>query len=213
MTGLDRLEQIVEEVDDSLDDKDTVRELAMKSSRAIRRLSRKVIQSIHNGEDAEEIRDTLNEAFKEVSKVKSIIEGHPELYHAGFLRNGFQELAEAHLIWALSQGEELKPPQELDITPSSYLLGLGDTIGELRRMALDELTEGNLEEAKEVHSKMERIRNLLMGFDYPKAIVPLRNKQDMARTLVEKTRGDIANAVRNEELMGKMDRLREDLEE
>ncbi len=213
MTGLDRLEQIVEDVDDSLDDKDTVRELAMKSSRAIRRLSRKVIQGIHRGEEPKEIRDTLNEAFKEVSKVKSIIESHPELYHAGFLRNGFQELAEAHLIWALSQDEELKTPQELDITPSSYLLGLGDTIGELRRMTLDELTEGNVKKAKELHSKMETIRDMLMAIDYPKAIVPLRNKQDLARNLVEKTRGDIANAVRNDQLMEKMDRLSEDLEE
>ncbi|MFW6041060.1 MAG: translin family protein [Thermoplasmatota archaeon] len=209
MVDIGNLEEIIGEIDNQLNDKDTVRELALKSSRAIRRLSRRIIKEIHNNKDPQE---TFKEALQEVSKIKSIIEDYPELFHAGFLRNGFQELAEAHLLWSISDEEvSFKKPEELGITPSSYLVGLGDLIGELRRMTLDELTEGNIEEAEELLDKMETIKDMLNEFDYPQAIVPLKNKQDIARSLVEKTRGDIAISSRNEMLKDKIDELLEEL--
>lgn len=210
MKQIETLEEIVMDVDSKLDDKDTVRELAYKSSRAVRRLSRKIIQSIHRGENP---KDTMQEALEEVAKVKSIVEGHVELFHSGFLRNGFQELAEAHILWSISQERKPKPPEELDITPASYLLGLADVVGELRRMILNELDNGDVEKAKELLDKMERIKDMILEFDYPKAIVPLRNKQDVARNLVEKTRGDLTNSIQNEKLMEKMDELMQNIEE
>lgn len=209
MNEMEALEEIVEEADERFDDKDTVRELVMKSSRAIRRISKNVVQDIHKGN---EIEDELKEAQEEINKIKSIIEDYPELYHAGFLRNGFQEFAEAHILLSLSREENPKSPKKLDITPSSYVLGLADVVGELRRMVLDELSEGNVEEAKELHQKMEDIKDMIMDFDYPNAIIPIRNKQDTARTLVEKTRGDIANSARNENLMEKIDDLMDELD-
>ncbi|MBS3816297.1 MAG: translin family protein [Candidatus Thermoplasmatota archaeon] len=209
MSEIENLKNIVEDIDERLEDKDTVRELVMKSSRAVRRISKTVIQDIHQGK---ETRENLQEAVKEVSKIKSIIEDHPELYHSGFLRNGFQEFAEAHILWSIYNEEEPKSPEELDITPSSYVLGMADVVGELRRMILDELTEGNIERAQELHQKMEKIKNMLMGFDYPNAILPIKNKQDVARNLVEKTRGDITNSTRNERLREKMDEVMEELD-
>lgn len=210
MRQIETLEEIVSDIDTKLDDKDTVRELALKSSRAVRRLARKIIQSIHRGENPQ---NALQEALEEVSKVKSIVEGHDELYHSGFLRNGFQELAEAHILWCIYQDKEPKPPEEMDLTSSSYLLGLADVVGELRRMVLNELDNGDIEKAKELLDKMERIKDMIIEFDYPKAIVPLRNKQDIARNLVEKTRGDLINSIQNEKLMNKMDEFIGNLEE
>lgn len=204
----DRVEEIITDIDAKLDDKDAVRELAMKSSRAIQRLSRRMIQKIHRDQDPS---DEFNEAQQEISKLKSIVEEYPELYHSGFLRNGFQEVAEAHLLWAVSDDVEAKKPEELGVTPSAYLIGLGDLVGELRRMCLEEMTEGDMEKARDLLNMMERIKDLLMEIDYPKAIVPIKRKQDVARDLVEKTRGDLAISVRNEELKEKMDELMEDL--
>ncbi len=204
MSDMDSLVDIVNDIESKLDDKDTVRELALKSSRAIERLSRQMIQQIHNDRDPIE---TFSEALQEISKVKSIVEDYPELYNSGFLRNGFQELAEAHILWALKKGEEPKSPNDLDITSSSYLIGLGDVVGEIRRMILDALMDGEFDHAKTLLSKMEMIKNLLMRFDYPKAIVPIKHKQDVARDLVEKTRGDIANYIANAKTQEKIDEL------
>jgi len=205
---MEALSTIVKDIGVVLEDKDTVRELALKSSRTIERLSRQMIQEIHNGVDP---REKLNEALQEVSKVKSIIEDYPELYNSGFLRNGFQELAEAHLLLAISKNEEPFTPKELDITPSSYLIGLGDVVGELRRMILDSLIEGDIEHAKLLMDKMEGIKDMLMEFDFPNAIVPIKPKQDIARDLVEKTRGDIATYLTNQRLRKKMDDLMDSL--
>ncbi len=209
MSEIEKLRKIVRDVDETLEDKDMVRELTMKSSRAIRRISKDVIQDIHRDKD---IDTPLKDVQEEINKLKSIIEGHPELHHSGFLRNGYQEYAEAHILVSISEGKEPKTPDELDITPSSYVLGLADVVGELRRMILDALTEGEIERAKELLEKMEDIKDMIMDFDYPKAIVPIRNKQDTARALVEKTRGDIANSVRNKKLTDKMDELMDQLE-
>ncbi len=209
MSEIETLREIVEEVDEELEDKDMVRELAMKSSRAIRRISKNVIQDIHRDEASDV---SLKEVQKEINKLKSIIEGHSELHHSGFLRNGYQEYAEAHILLSIYEGKEPKDPDELDITPSSYVLGLADVVGELRRMILDSLTEGEIERAKELHKNMEDVKDMIMSIDYPNAIVPIRNKQDTARTLVEKTRGDIANSVRNKELKEKMDELIDELD-
>ncbi len=208
MKDIEFLEGIVSDIDSKMDDKDAVRELAIKSSRAIERLSRQMIQQIHNGED---LRDNFNEALQEVSKVKSIIEDYPELYHSGFLRNGFQELAEAHIIWSISKEEEPLSPEELGITEGSYLVGLGDVVGELRRMVLDSLSEGEKEKAKNYLTKMEQIKDMLMWFDYPKAIVPLKHKQDVARDLVEKTRRDLTLSIQNMALRDKIDDLMDEL--
>ncbi len=209
MSEIETLRDIVEDVDEELEDKDMVRELAMKSSRAIRRISKNVIKDIHRDESTD---SSLKDVQEEINKLKSIIEGHPELHHSGFLRNGYQEYAEAHVLLSISEGKEPKDPDELDITPSSYVLGLADVVGELRRMILDALTQGDIERAKELHKKMEDVKDMIMDFDYPNAIVPIRNKQDTARTLVEKTRGDIANLVRNEDLKEKMDELMDELD-
>ncbi len=209
MSEIETLREIVEEADEELEDKDMVRELAMKSSRAIRRISKNVIQDIHRDKANDA---SLKDVQEEINKLKSIIEGHPELHHSGFLRNGYQEYAEAHILLSISEGKEPKDPDGLDITPSSYVLGLADVVGELRRMILDALTEGEIKRAKELHKKMEDVKDMIMDIDYPNAIVPIRNKQDTARTLVEKTRGDIANSVRNEKLKEKMDELIDELD-
>lgn len=204
MAEINRLKEIVNDIDEKLDDKDTVRELVMKSSRTIERLSRQIIQEIHNNEDP---REKFNEAFQEISKVKSIVEDYPELYYSGMLRNGFQELAEAHILWAIKSGNSLMTPKELDITPGSYVLGLGDVVGELRRMALDNLADSKVNDARRLLEIMEQIKDILMIFDYPNAVLPVKHKQDIARDLVEKTRGDVTNALINTSLKNKMDDL------
>lgn len=204
MSDMEALSDIVKEIGKQLEDKDTVRELALKSSRTIERLSRQMIQDIHNGEWT---REKFNDALQEVSKVKSILEDYPELFDSGLLRNGFQELAEAHILWSISRDQEPMSPKELEITQSSYLIGLGDVVGELRRMILDSLIQGDIERAMVFMDKMESIKDMLMEFDFPNAIVPIKNKQDIARDLVEKTRGDIATYLTNEKLRDKMDDL------
>ena len=75
----------------------------------------------------------------------------------------------------------------------NYLLGLGDVIGELRRYVLDQMRRDEIEKLDDILNEMENIYTQLFSLDYPKSITQdLRRKTDIARGIIEKTRGDIS---------------------
>jgi len=198
------LDDVISEIESRLDEKDEVRELAIKSSRTITRLAGSAIQGMHRGEDSAA---GLQETHEEVAKLRSLLDGHPDLIHAGFVENAMQEACEAFLCHAILQGEKLPTPKECGVTDTAYLLGLGDVVGELRRFALTALRDGDVAGASQSLERMERILESLMRFDYPTAMVALKRKQDVARSLIEKTRGEVAVASRSQELSKKRDAL------
>ena len=74
-------------------------------------------------------------------------------------------------------------------------MGLADTVGEIRRVIVGSLMDGDRKRAKALFAAMEDIAEELLMFDVPDAVVPLRRKQDIARGIVEKTRSDMLNAT------------------
>lgn len=198
------LDEVISEIEGRLDEKDEVRELAIKSSRTIARLAGTAIQGMHRGVA---MQVPLQETREEVQKLRSLLDGHPDLFHAGFVENAMQEACEAFLFHSILEAEDLPTPRESGVTDTAYLLGLGDVVGELRRCALTALRDGNVLDASRFLEKMERILDALMRFDYPTALVALKRKQDVARSLIEKTRGEVAVAARNDELSKKLDAM------
>lgn len=204
-TDMKNFDDLIGEIESRLDEKDEVRELTIKSSRTIARLSGSAIQGMHRSQDVSaQLQDTREEVFK----LKSLLEDHPDLYHSGFVENAMQEACEAFLVHAILEADALPSPKELGITDTSYLLGLGDVVGELRRFALEHLRRGEIQRASGFLEQMERILDALMRFDYPTALVALKRKQDVARSLIEKTRGEVAVATRSQELADKLDAVR-----
>jgi translin len=108
--------------------------------------------------------------------------------------DAFQEAVEAILLGAVLANAELPGPADLGVEPEPYLLGMGDLVGELRRVALDQLSRGDLAEADGTLVLMDRLVRVLMRFDTTRAIVALKPKQDVARALLERTRGDVTVA-------------------
>ncbi len=202
------LDDVISEIETRLDEKDEVRELAIKSSRTIARLAGSVIQGMHRSED---VKAALHETREEVLKLKSLLDGHPDLLHSGFVENAMQEACESFFVHAILFGDRFPGPKELGVTDTSYLLGLGDAIGELRRLALSRLRDGDVPGATRFLEQMERILDALMRFDYPTALVALKRKQDVARSLIEKTHGEIAVAAQGLELAKKLDAVRQKL--
>ena len=202
------LDDVISEIEGRLDEKDEVRELTIKSSRTIARLSGSAIQAMHRGHD---VGTALQETREEILKLRSLLKDHPDLYHTGIVENAMQEAGEAFLVHAILEQDPLPSPKDLGLTDTAYLLGLGDVVGELRRIALEHLRRGDVKQASGYLEKMERILDSLMRFDYPTALVALKRKQDVARSLIEKTRGEVAVASRSQELADKLDAVREKL--
>ncbi len=183
------IEEAIRQVKEELDEKDAVREIAIKASREIRRRAKKTISYMHRGEDViEELRALRHEQMALVSTLRD----HPELKHAGYVSEALQELTEALIMYSVLNGKEIPSPRELKIDAGSYLLGMADVIGELRRSALDLMKEGDEETANLRLSQMEELYEAIMQLEYPAAIVNIRQKQDMARGLIEKTRGELS---------------------
>jgi len=194
---MQKLDVIARHIQERLDEKDTVREIAIKSSRAIIRISGGVIHSIHKGEDVTEM---MSEALDEAQRLRGLLLEHPELLNSGLVEDAMQELSEAAILLSIYTKEELPSPDELDVPYTAYLLGLADCIGELRRFALEALRAGETEKATEYLEMMEDFFQVIMRFDYPDALVSIRRKQDIARSLLEKTRGEVAVAVSSKRL-------------
>lgn len=113
---------------------------------------------------------------------------------APLTRDALQEAVEAILLDAALRGDPFPGPRELGVEVEPYLLGLGDVVGELRRRALNDLAADRLETAERWVLLMESLYQTLMRFDTTRAIVPLKPKQDTARSLLEKTRGEVVMA-------------------
>jgi translin len=198
------LEEIAERIESRLEEKDQVREVAIKSARALNRLSGSIVHLIHKGED---VKTMMHEALDETHRLRSLLEDYPEIWESGLVEGALQELAEAAILLALVRDEALPDPDDMGITGNAYLLGMADAIGELRRFALEKLREGDVAQAKVYLEMMEDIFLVIMRFDFPDALIPIRRKQDVARSLLEKTRGDVAVAVNSDRLQRKMDEL------
>jgi len=199
--SLEGLETLVKRLDVGLSAKDRVRESTILLGRELVRTCSVAIRSLREKGQA---RRELEHAAALAARLKKATASHPELYHAGVVENALQELSEAFILDALVSGRRIPPPESFGCTPAAFLLGLGDVIGELRRVAQDALRQGDLALAAETLHIMEALFNGLNLFDYPDAIVPLKHKQDVARSLIEKTRGEFSVAVRSRDLERKI---------
>lgn len=198
------IEGIVEIIRRELDEKDSLRENALKLTREIVRLSGDTVKALHRG-DLSTARERFKMASEKVGELGEKLKGHPDLYYTGYVQSAHQEYVEAALLLSYITGEGYPLPGDLGVPKADYALGLGDFIGELRRYFLLRLLEGNLEMAERTYREMERIYNALMTLEYPKGLVNVRQKQDQARYILERTLEDLTRAKLSKSLEEKLD--------
>jgi len=175
--------------------KDRAREDAYRLCRSAVRSCSKAIRSVHRSEFPEAER-LMDGALSALSETRKVLSDHQDVRHAGFFDDAEQEYAEARAVYSLVTAHVLPLPCEVGVDPVNYLCGLGDAAGELRRHILDLIRAGSPEDGDFTSHRWRGVYQLLMLFDYPEAISRgLRRKSDLARSMLEKTRGDLANAV------------------
>jgi len=209
------LGKIVDKIEKSIDDKDKIREKALRDSREIIINCRKAIQLIHQNQ-MKEAKSNIKKASVKLQELYSLTDKHPDIHHAGFVENAAQELVEAYCLLNIMSGKDLPDPDEIKTTYSSYLLGLCDLVGELRRTALNSIRAGKAKKADGLLNMMEDIYDVIIRFDYPSGLIPIKKKQDMVRSLIERTRGELAVAscerrieYHTDEFRGMLDRIGE----
>ena len=200
MTGLE-LDTIESWARAELDRKNTAREQALRWSRELVRACANTIRAIHRREFTEADR-LLAEANALNAQICTVLAEMGDLYWTGYVQDAQKELVEAHSTYALVRGDALPDPIRLGIAPAPFLNGLAEAVGELRRYLLDRLRRGEIEGCERVLGAMDDIYVLLVTLDYPDALTGgLRRTTDSTRGILEKTRGDLTLALRQEALV------------
>ncbi|MCL1810914.1 MAG: RNA-binding protein [Methanomassiliicoccaceae archaeon] len=189
---MEKLAGAAEEAQTILQDAESRREHAIKCSRNIIRETKRMIHMIHVSEDHEGSKKAL---LGLVSELTAQMGDDPLMKGLGPADDALAEYAEALILEAVAKEEEIPSFGDLGIGPGPWVLGLADCIGEMRRIVLTSLMAENVQRAVSMFSRMEEVFRIVMMFDTPDPILPIRRKQDIARGVMERTRTDITNAV------------------
>jgi translin len=207
------IEQLGDRIRQLLDAKNTARERALTASRQVIRFSANSIRATHRGE-YDQAFDLFGRAGDLVADTKQDLGGHADLYWTGYVQDSQKEYTEARVTYALVRGEEVPSLETLGVEMPAYLNGLAEAASEMRRDVLDLIRTGNVDKAGQLLSAMDEIYGVLVTIDYPDAITGnLRRNTDMVRGVLERTRGDLTTAARQNELEGMLSALLDHLNE
>jgi translin len=209
MTNFD---EIAERIHQEFEQRTAARDRALAQARTLTRACAHAIRATHRNED-EVAQDHLNQAGQLAQALRIELAEYPDLYHAGYTQDALKEYAEATLVFALLHGLEIPGYAELHLEPATYLQGLAEAAGELRRRCLDMLLNENPDEAQRLLGLMDDIYAILVTMDYPDAITGgLRRLTDVARSIIERTRGDLTLSLRQGRLEHSLRQLEARLE-
>jgi translin len=194
------LKPLLGKIQEELREKEEVREKVQTAMRRATRLSKQAILFTHQ-ERPRDAKKLLKEAGELFTELLETAKDHPDMVYMGMVDAAFQEYAEAQTLLHLIEENRFIDPTELGVPAVSYVLGLADVIGELRRRALDSLRKGDVKTAENCLQTMEHIYVELMSLDEAYMLVPgLRRKSDIARHIIEATRGDVTIEARRSSL-------------
>ncbi len=197
---MQELDRIAEKVRNKFESKNAARDAALAASRELIRHCALSIRATHRGEYAQAA-ELLAKTRELAAQMKASVANYPDLYFTGYVQDALKEMSEGHIVHALITGETIPDPDTLGVEYAAYLNGLGEAAGELRRYSLDIIRHGNSERGETVLAAMEDIYSLLVTMDFPDALTGgLRRTTDMVRGVLERTRGDLTVAARQEKL-------------
>jgi translin len=199
-----KLDTIADRIHTSFDLRTAARDRTLTQARALIR---------HCANEEEATRAELEAANVLASSLKENLTEYPDLYFAGYTQDALKEFAEAYIFHSLIQNLDFPSPEDLDLEYATYLQGLAEAAGELRRRCLDILRHGHSQEAERLLSHMDDIYAILVTMDYPDAITGgLRRLTDIVRNINEKTRGDMTLSLRQEHLEQSLQRMEQRLD-
>ena len=206
------LKSLLDRIQAELKEKEEVKEELRRRMRRATRLSKQAILFTHQ-ERFDDAKELLIETTELLAKLEKDSKRYPDLVHTGMVDAAHQEYAEAHTFLTLVRQRRFPDPRRLNVPSIPYVLGLGDVIGELRRRSLDLLRKGDVRAAEKCLETMEHIYVEITAMDDAYLLVPgLRRKCDIARRVIEATRGDVTIEARRGSLKYSIEELKNIIE-
>jgi len=180
------IEKAISEMVEELKKRERSQDELLRLTRELVRECANAIKSVH-ARDMENAKKHLAGADALVKKVKAIDKNFEHISS-----QSLQEYAEVKMLVATVAGKALPTYKELQIPFESWLTGLCDVVGELRREMLEALKRGKKAEAKKFFEKMNEIYESMLPLRFSNSLLPnFRRKQDVARGQVEQARSEL----------------------
>ncbi len=197
------IESSLNEIDRNLKDVQERREKLIKGTRDIIMLCSKSIISLHQG-DAENATGSMSQAKKLLDELRTVAKQDLRRY-TGVAE---QELVEAHALLAIMEKHQIPSMTDLNVTGESYLNGLLDCVGEIKRLVYDRMRSGSDEDVEKLFVVMEQIYGSIFPFaGYDNIVSGLRKKLDVARILIEDIRAVVTEESRRRAMIKAVDNL------
>jgi translin len=205
---MEGLRRSVRRTDSYLADQLSRRERVLKESRDVISACSRAIINVHSGREKEAEKELL-QARTLLGSLRRSSEGPS----ARYLVSPETEFVEASSVLSLSKNKPIPPLASLGVSPEAYLLGLLDTVGELKRMVLGAVMKRKLAQAGRYFDVMEEIYSVCAPLAvYDHVANGARRKIDVARMLVEDTRGLMTEETRRDFIGKSMARLERKLD-
>jgi len=180
------------DISKSLHSVNAAREYLIKNTRDVVILCSHSIIAAHNGD--------LRLAKQKIKNAELVLKKNQKKAKDDFkkyLITPEQELVEACSFLAIIENKEIPSLKSMKVSKESYVLGLLDCIGELKRLMLDNIRKDKLKEANRIFNVMENLYLILYPFAmFDKIVKEARRKLDVNRSLVEESRAIITEEIR-----------------
>jgi translin len=195
-----KLDKIIDSIRNELEKEDSVKEeLVEKARLGIRTCGDAIIYAHRNNLDKS--KKNIEKAKELIKDINNILNKLPSATNFSIINDFYQEFAEAKLFIDFLEKNLYTDHIKFEISSRAFVLGLADLIGELRRYVLNSIRKEKIEEAEYALDVMEEIFDSIYNLETPKSLLSgLRRKCDIARGIIEKTRGDVTNAINSSRL-------------
>jgi len=110
---MNNLNTIIDKIDKHINEKDQIREKALRTSREIIINCRKAIQALHRTKKTD-AKKLIKKATTEMNTLHAITKDFPDIYHTGYVTNAEQEYVEANCLLNIINDENLPDPDALN---------------------------------------------------------------------------------------------------
>ena len=205
---LDNVQSSLDEINSDLKDVEERREKLIKGTRDVISICSKSIIAMHH--------DQMEKAEANMQQAKIMLDefrqySKTDLYK--YVSVAEQEIVEAYGFKSVIQNSAIPSMRDLNVSGSSYITGLLDCIGEIKRMVYDRMRTGRGEDAAKLFSLMQDIYSSIYPFAvYDHLVSGMRRKLDVAKMLIEDVRAIVTEEARRDKLIRAIDSLERKLD-
>jgi translin len=205
---LDNVQSSLDEINNDLKDVEERREKLIKGTRDVISICSKSIVAMHH--------DQMEKAETNMQQAKNMLDefrqySKTDLYK--YVSIAEQEIVEAYGLKSVIQNSAIPSMRDLNVSGPSYITGLLDCIGEIKRMVYDRMRTGRGEDAAKLFTLMQDIYSSIYPFAvYDHLVSGMRRKLDVAKMLIEDVRAIVTEEARRDKLISAIDSLEEKLE-